>query len=322
MATIKDVAKKAGVSIATVSYVLNNDNRIKKETAERVLKVADEMNYLASGIARSLKKSKTNNILVLVHNFSGPIYQEILEEIHETLKELDYKMIVSSGELASMLLLEKQADGVIVLDTTVSPELLKKISKNGFPIIDQRKVFGNDSNIIVKRIDGFTPSYEIIKIAIQEGNTKIGFMHGNEDAPDNIKRFNGFQKALADYKLKPFCLLNGEFRERKGYLAFKEYLDSGNELPDLMYCANDEMAIGVINYLNEVGIKIPEEMKVIGFDNIDLGRYVNPSLSTIDVNRAEWSKNLAISIVDAIEGRPEDIRKYIPKYKIIRRDSF
>jgi LacI family transcriptional regulator len=322
MATIKDVAKRAGVSIATVSYVLNNDPRIKKATADKVLQAAEEVNYLASGIARSLKKSKTNNVLVLVHNFSGPIYQEILEEIHTTLKSLNYKMIVSNGELADSLLLEKQADGVIVLDTTVSPEMLNRISRNGFPIIDQRKVYGSDSQIIVKRIDGFTPSYEVIRLAIEEGNKRIGYMHGNQESPDNIKRYNGFMKALKEYDLSPFCVLYGEFLEKKGYQAIKEYYESGRELPDLLYCANDEMAIGVINYLREKNVKIPEAMKIIGFDNIDLGRYIEPTLSTIDVNRAEWSRNLAESIVDAIEGRPENIRKYDPKYQIIRRGSF
>ncbi len=322
MATIKDVAKRAGVSIATVSYVMNNDPRIKESTAKKVLKAAEDVNYLASGIARSLKKAKTNNVLVLVHNFSGPIYQEILEEIHTTLKSMNYKMIVSSGELADSLLLEKQADGVIVLDTTVSPELLDRISRNGFPIIDQRKVYGSESRIIVKRIDGFTPSYEVIKLAIQEGNKRLGFMHGNQESPDNIKRFNGYSKALKEFGLKPFCLLNGDFRENVGYEAIKTYYESGRELPEVLFCANDEMAIGVINYLNEKQIKIPKTIKIIGFDNIDLGRYIEPKLSTIDVNRVEWSRNLAESIIDAIEGRPENIRKYIPKYKIIRRGTF
>lgn len=322
MATIKDIAKKAGVSIATVSYVLNGDPRIKQETAQKVLKIADEMNYLASGIARSLKKSKTHNVLVLIHTFGGPIYQEILEEIHTTLKKLEYKMIVSSGELADSLLLEKQADGAIVLDTTVNPELLEKIARNGFPIIDQRKVYGKDSSIIVKRIDGFTPSYEIIKLAISEGNKKIGYMHGTKDSPDNIKRFNGFLKALNDYNLQPFCLLSGEFRERGGYFAIREFYEQNHKLPEVLFCANDEMAIGVIKYCNEINIEVPKKMKVIGFDNIDLGNYITPKLSTIDVNRSEWSRNLAISIVDAIEGNPENIRKYTPKYQIIRRDSF
>jgi len=322
MSTIKDIARQAGVSIATVSYVLNNDPRIKKETAKKVLLVAEEMNYLASGIARSLKKSKTNNVLVFVHNFSGPIYQEILEEIHTTLKELQYKMIACNGELAESMLLERQADGAIVLDTTISPQLLQKIAKKGFPIIDLRKVYEKESNIIVKRIDGFTPAYQVIKLAIEEGNRKIGYMHGNEDSPDNIKRFNGYLKALTEFKLKPFCLLHGEFREKNGYQAIKTYFEGGSPLPEVLFCGNDEMAIGVINYLNEVNVKIPDVIKIIGFDNIELGRYIKPSLSTIDVNRAEWSRNLALSIVDAIEGHFENIRKYNPKYNIIRRDSF
>lgn len=322
MATIKDVAKKAGVSIATVSYVLNRDERIKKETADKVLQAAEELNYVASGIARSLKKSKTNNVLVFVPNFGGPIYQEILEEIHTTLKALNYKMIACNGELAENMLVEKQADGAIVLDTSVPPELLQKIARNGFPIIDLRKVYEKDSKIIVKRMDGFTPAYEIITCAINEGSTKISYMHGSEESPDNIKRYNGYLKALSDNHLVPYSVLKGNFREEGGYQAVKSYYEAKNALPEVLFCANDEMAIGVINYFNEVGIKMPKEIKIIGFDNIQLGRYIQPNLTTIDVNRVEWSKNLALSIVDAIEGRMDEITKYSPKYKIIRRQSF
>jgi LacI family transcriptional regulator len=322
MATIKDIARHAGVSIATVSYVLNQDPRIKKETADKVLKAAEEMNYLASGIARSLKKSKTNNVLVFIPNFGGPIYQEILEEIHTTLKTYGYRMIACNGDLATSMLEERQADGAIVLDISISPDLLSRVARNGFPIIDLRKVYEKDSAVIVKRMDGFTPAYEVITAAISEGYTKIGYMHGVEESPDNIKRYNGFIKALSEHGLEPFCLLKGEFLEGGGYSAIKAHNEKQKPLPEVLFCANDEMAIGVINYLNEVGINIPDEVRIIGFDNIQLGRYVTPSLTTIDVNRAEWSRNLAVSIVDAIEGRLDDITKYDPKYKIIRRSSF
>ena len=216
MATIKDIAKQAGVSIATVSYVLNNDPRIKKETAEKVLQVAEEMNYLASGIARSLKKSKTNNVLVFIPiwwaNLSGDSGRNSYH-----IEKLDYKMIACNGELARDMLTEKQADGAIVLDTSVSPDLLQRIAKNGFPIIDLRKVYEKDSPIIVKRMDGFTPALEVINLAIEEGYRKIGYMHGNEESPDNIKRYNGYLQALSEHNLEPFCLLKGEFRERDGY---------------------------------------------------------------------------------------------------------
>jgi LacI family transcriptional regulator len=322
MATIKDVAKKAGVSIATVSYVMNNDPRIKKETAAKVLKVAEEIKYLPSGIARNFKKSKTDNILVLIHNFGGPIYQEILEEIHTTLKELNYKMIVCSGELARKLLQERTADGAIVLDTTVETDLLEKVAKKGFPIIDLRKVYEPNSPIIIKTLDGFTPVYEVIKLAIHSGYQKFGFMHGNTDSPDNIKRYNGYNEALKEHGLVSSCELSGQFREHLGYQTFKDFVETGAALPEVLFCANDEMAIGVINYCNETGIRIPEQMKIIGFDNIAIGKYIRPQLTSIDINRAEWAKNLAQSIVLAIEDRCSEIKKYDASFAIIRRETF
>lgn len=173
MATIKDVAKAAGVSIATVSYVMNNDPRIKKETAEKVLKVSEEMNYVASGIARSLKKNKTNNVLVFVPDFGGPVYQEILANIHYTLKERNYKMIVCNGDLANDLLNERQTDGAIVLDTSVSPEMLIRLAKTGFVVIDTRKIYQPEDKIIVNRMDSYTPSYELTKMFLKEGIKKL-----------------------------------------------------------------------------------------------------------------------------------------------------
>ena len=305
-----------------MSYVLNNDPRISEETAARVRRVAEEMNYLASGIAKSLKKKKTNNILIFIPEFGGPIYQEIPEEIHKALKAVDYRMIVCNGDLANEMLSERQADGAIVLDITVSPILLEKVARTGFPIVDTRKVFGKDARIIVRVMDGFTPVYEVVKIAIAEGYTRIGYMHGSTASPDNTKRYNGFLSALAGANLAPFCELRGEFREKDGYEAIKQYVEAGGELPEVLFCANDEMAIGVIKYCNESGRPLPETMKIIGFDNIQLGRYVKPALTTIDINRAEWSRMLAETIVGVIEDRPEAASNYRPEYRIIRRESF
>lgn len=322
MATIKDIAKAAGVSIATVSYVLNKDPRIKKETAEKVLKVSEEMNYVASGIARSLKKKRTNNILVLTPDFGGPIFQEILSNIHLELKKRNYRMIVSNGDLASELLTERQSDGLINLDTNVSPELLSRIAKTGFIIFDTRKIFKDDDKVYVSREDSYTPAYELVKTMIDSGYKKIGFMNGIIDSPDNIKRFNGFTNALEEAGLEPFCVLEGFFLEKGGYDAMREYLDKNNPLPEVLFCANDEMAIGVMNQLKERKIDIPGQIKIAGFDNIDLGKYYQPSLTTIDINRADWSKNIANSIIDLIENPNQKLEKYNPKYEIIRRESF
>lgn len=322
MATIKDVAKAAGVSIATVSYVMNNDPRIKKETAEKVKKVSEEMNYVASGIARSLKKNRTNNILVLTPDFGGPIFQEILSNIHFELKKRNYRMIVSNGDLASELLNERQSDGLINLDPNVSPELLIKIAKTGFIVVDTRKIYSPEDKVFVSRVDSYTPTYELVKQMINSGLTKIGYMHGSVDSPDNIKRYHGLTDALKDANLEPFCILYGEFLEQGGYNAMKEYLEKNNPLPDALFCANDEMAIGVLNLLKEFNIEVPKQIKIAGFDNIQLGKYCVPSLTTIDINRADWSKSIANSIIDLIENPNQKLISYDPKYNIIRRESF
>ncbi len=322
MVTIKDVAKAAGVSIATVSYVLNNDPRIKKETAEKVLKVSNELNYVANGSAKILKTKTTNIVLTVIPEFGGPVHAEIIANIHKTLKERNYQMLVCAGDIAEDILSRQLTDGVIVLDPKVNPEILKKLAKTKIKVLDTRKIYNSDDNVYVNRIDSFTPSKELTKIVINEGYKKIGFMHGNLESPDNIKRFNGFSEALEESNITPNCILYGNFTEDDGYKAIKEYVENGNILPEVLFCSNDEMAIGVINYLKNAGYNLPKDIKIIGFDNIKAGLYTNPTLSTIDINSVDWARNLANIMIDLIENKDINLNKYILKYKIIRRESF
>lgn len=322
MVTIKDIAKAAGVSIATVSYVLNNDPRIKKETAEKVLKISEELNYVASASAKSLKTKKTNTILTIIPDFGGPIHAEIIANIHKTLKEHNYQMLVCAGDIAEDILSKQLTDGVIVLDPKVNPDVLKKLAKTRIKVLDTRKIYSDEDGVYVNRIDFFTPAKVLTDIIINEGYKHIGFMHGSLESPDNIKRYNGFIKSLDENDLKPHCILYGNFIEEEGTKAIKEYLDKGNTLPEVLFCANDEMAIGVIKYLLSIGYKLPEDIKIIGFDNIAACEYVKPTLTSIDINRADWSKNMARIIIDLIEEKEVNLSKFIPNYEIIRRESF
>jgi LacI family transcriptional regulator len=319
MVTIKDVAKEAGVSIATVSYVLNNDPRIKKETTEKVMKAAKKLNYIASGIARSLKKSKTNIIIVFVSNFAGPIYQEILENLHHILKSLGYKMIVCNGDLAESFLLERQSDGAIILDTNISMDLLIKATNFNYPIVDTTHS-SKIETILAMPINSFDSSYEIIKQAITENYTKIGFMHGNTKSLDNSQRYGGYLKALEEGNLKPFCILQGNFTEASGYDEMKRYVKEGNTLPEVLFCSNDEMAVGAMEYLQKHNIIVGQQIKMIGFDNIELSKFCKPPLTTIDIDRIDWTENIARNIVNLVEGKKAI--EYNTKATIIRRESF
>ena len=322
MVTIKDVAKAAGVSIATVSYVLNNDPRIKKETAERVLKVSQELNYVASSSARSLKTNKTNIVLTVIPGFGGPIHTEIIASIHKELKDNNYQMLVCVGDIAEDVLSKQLTDGVIILDPKVSPEVLKRLAKTRVKVVDTRKIYEDTDSVFVSRIDFAKPSKEIVELMIYEGYTKIGYMHGHLESPDNIRRYKGFCEALNDHNLKPFCILNGNFIEEEGANAIKEYLSCGNKLPEVLFCANDEMAIGVIKTLTNLGYNLPNDMKIVGFDNIAACNYVVPTLTSISFNRSEWAKGLARSMINLIENKEVNSKKFIPNYTIIRRNSF
>jgi LacI family transcriptional regulator len=215
--------------------------------------------------------------------------------------------------------MERQNDGAIILDTNISTDLLIKASNLNYPIIDTTHHSLVD-NIVAMPINSFDISYEVIKQAISENHTKIGFMHGNTKSIDNTQRYEGYLKALEEHNLKPFCLLHGNFTETSGYDEIKRYIKAGNELPEILFCSNDEMAVGAIEYLQKHNIQVGKQIKIIGFDNIELSKFCKPPLSTINIDRIDWTENIAKNIVNLVEGRKAVA--YNTKANIIRRDSF
>ena len=318
MATLKEVAKKANVSLATASYALNGDNRIKKETKEKVLKAANSLHYVPNGAARSLRIQKYNRILVFVSNFGGPIHQAILEYLYTKLKKQNYEMIVCNGASATVLLQERNYDGVINLDSTIDNEVLKSASAYNYPIIDTTRNW-KDSKIISLPLRGTQPVYEIIKMAIDEGYKSFGYVHGSKDSYDDKHRFRGFIKALEERKIDSYVELFGCYTPESGYDAIKDYLNSKKSLPEVIFFANDEMAIGALDYLKRAGYDL-NKVKIIGFDNINLGMYYNPGLTTISIDRDHWTTMIVGTLMDIINQRP--ICKYECKYEIVRRKTF
>ena len=319
MVTIKDIAREAQVSVGTVSYALNNDKRVKEETKQKVLEVAKKLNYSVNGLARDLKTNKSDIIILFVSSFAGPIYQEIFGYLHNYLKSYGYKMVVSNGDLATNLLLERKAAGAINLDSTIETELLIRASSNGLAIVDATRPKINDS-IVSCAMTGYEPVYEITKEVIEKGYKEIGFISYSHKSYDNEERLRAFNDALKEKDLKPTTIIEAEFTQITGKEAIKKYYEEGGKLPEVFISSNDEMAIGAIEYLNSIGIKVPEDIKVIGFDDIELDQYFKPSLTTIKVDRNKWSKDVSRTIINMIEEKK--ISDIDIEYKIIKRDSF
>lgn len=324
MPTIKDVAKEAGVSIATVSYVLSNDSRISDSTKEKVQQAIKKLGYVPNLVAQSLKNNKLNMIVIVIGSFAGPIYQALLDDMVRVFQNNGYVTIVTTGKESLDFIKANQVIGAIVLDSSIDEKTLESTAKNGAIVATRRRVYTKDGMFPINYIDGYKPSFEAIKLAIDSGLKKIMYIHGDKDTIDDRERFNGYLDALESNRLKPFSVLDGSFTEISGYNALKEYQKTHIDLPDLIYAANDEMAIGAIKYLNENGQAVPNKVKVLGYDDIELSRYVSPSLSTIHVNRDDWAVFVAKLISKILQEGSitlED-KDFKSVYNILRRESF
>lgn len=319
MVTIKDVAKKAGVSISTASYALNDDPRISQKTKEKILEVARKLNYYPNAAARNLKRKKTNIVGVFVDGFKGPVYSKILDGIHLELTKNNYNIIVSSGESGATLLLERQVDGAIIIDHNLKDELIVHVAKNGIPcILLDRRLEGK--NLYESMLPNEDIVYELITDMIKKGYKKIGYVSGSPNSFDNLHRFRGVVKALTEYNLSTEYYYKGDFTKESGYKVGKQLIENKLELPEFLFCANDEMAIGIMDAFKEHNIKIPEDIAIAGFDNIELSEYYNPKLTTIDVEHFNWGQELSKALINIIEKKKNKVDIEV-KCKIIYRES-
>ncbi len=318
MATIKDVAKAAGCSISTVSYALNNDKRIPEVTASRIKKIADEINYLPSAAARNLKKQNTNTILVAISDFGGPVYHELLEGIHQELAKFDYTMIVSTGASTDNLLKQRTADGAIISDIHISDNLLKHLAKNFNPIIVLDRSL-DEQKIKNMTIDNHNAMYLLTKDIISKGYKNIAYLHGVKDTYDNKTRFSGMIQALEESNLLLFKEYTGNFTKKSGEEVALEILAEPKR-PDMLICGNDEMALGVMEILQENNVKIPEKIGISGFDDIQLSRYFMPKLSSVKINHRNWGQKVAKTMLKLLKG--ESVKTTKELGTIVIRESY
>ncbi|MCU0105513.1 LacI family transcriptional regulator [Acholeplasma vituli] len=316
MPTIKDVAKKAGVSISTASYALNNQSNVHPETKRKILAIAKELNYYPNASARNLKTKRTGNVGVFVYGFGGPVFSDVLEGIRQALQANDLNIIVSSGKASSTLLKERQIDGAIVFDGQLSDDTLLHYASFGHPLFVLDRIL-EGPNIYPSLIDNEGLVYRFIREMLEKGYRDFGYLSGPTIAFNNNHRYDGFKQALSEVGL-PHTYIQGDFTIQSGYQAGIQLVHS-KQIPRFIFCANDESAIGLIQALKENQIAIPDDVAVAGFDNIVLGSYVSPKLSTIGIDHIEWGKQVANALVDLLNDKTPDLQ--IPIGKIILRDS-
>lgn len=325
MITLKEVASRAGVSIATASCALNNSPKVSEKTKIKILEAAKELNYSPNKMARNLKKQKTETIGLFLSDLGGPFYSELIRGVQEVAMMNGYDMIVCStyGGVKSTgysFLKEKAVDGAIVLATDITDEQLKAVTRKNFPIVllDRELKAENVYNILINNKKG---AYDATCYLIDKGHKKIGCVLGPIDSYDAEERYNGYLEALKDNNMSfnPSNLVRGGFTEEGGYQAVRIMLAS--DKPDAIFCTNDEMAIGAIKAIKEKKYKIPQDIALMGFDDIKLASYVRPALTTVSHPKYEWGTTAALMMFQALNVGFNGDNIVLPTELIIREST-
>ena len=290
MATIKDVAREAGVSVATVSRVLNDSSLVSEATRELVRGVADRLNYWPNGAARSLITNRTNAIGALLPDLFGEFYSEVLRGMDVAARKTGLHLLVSSSHadteevIAALRMMRGRIDGLIVMAPDVDARAAVQNTAVDFPLvlIDPGSGIEGRDTLSIANVQG---ARAVVDHLIALGHRRIAIVTGPARNIDAQQRLDGYRLAVRSHggEWSPELEMEGDFTEPSGYEAATRLLTLERR-PTAVFAANDYMAIGVLGALSDAGVKVPEDVAVAGFDDIAMARYLNPPLTTVHVD--------------------------------------
>jgi DNA-binding LacI/PurR family transcriptional regulator len=304
--TIKEIASKAKVSIATVSRALNNDSSVAQETQKKILELANQLNYRPNILARNFVKKKSNIIGMILPEISDEFFTEVIKGVDEVTYKKDYYSIVASSHKYESLADEIVTfinnglfSGLILLLSDLKPKLESVLLESHIPVVlinSNTKV----KNFDTIAIDNYEGSYEMTKYLItKKGYTRLGHITGPSPNDDSLLRKEGFISACKKYNAE-YLIEQGNFTKESGYEGCKLQMKS-KKRPQVIFAANDMMAIGCYDFIKETGLKIPMDLGVVGFDDIFVSQYLTPPLTTVRVRIEEIGKNAADILLKRIK---------------------
>jgi LacI family transcriptional regulator len=327
-ASIKDVAKEAGVSIATVSRVLNDVDVVNEETKKKVQEAIAKLGYRPNIVARSLKTQRTKTVGILIPDISSQFYPEIVRGTEDVANIYDYNIMLcnSDSDLEKekeylRVLKEKMVDGILYMSSSLEPQIVDLIKELELPTVlvettDKDKTFPSVS------IDNREAAYDAVSYLLKKGNKKVAYIGVHKDAVNaSAVRYFGYEDALKDHNVSidENLVYFGEVKAREAYDAINK-ITANNSL-DAVFCASDELAMGAINALREKGIKVPEDVDVIGFDNIYTASIFFPKLTTVAQPMYDMGSVGMRMLIKVINKKDLDEKNYVLPYEIIERDS-
>lgn len=327
MAVIKDVAKLAGVSVATVSRVMNDSGNVSPESVQRVRAAMETLHYSPNLASRNLRSNKSNMILVIIPEFSNPFWGDILEGMDQEAQRSGYKLIISASHSntdqernALFMLQQRQADGAILLSPVLSQAELNAIDQK-FPLV-QCCEYTEGSVLPHVSINNYSAAFEASEHLIRMGHKKIAMISSTNHFVSTIQREQGYFASLAKHNIEPFpnYLLHGSYSFNSGYEKALQLI-SLSDPPTAILSISDTVAAGCLCAINEKGLSCPDDISVIGFDNIPLSNMLYPKLSTISQPRQTLGHTAVQMLVERLNGSTECRQFFVPHELIIRQSS-
>ncbi len=329
--TIKDIAKVADVTHSTVSRVINNNPAISEETKIRVLEIIKRMDYHPNLIARGLVRQKTR-ALSLITPVLDPHVLPVIKGVEAACKRYNYALMLFSTDywadekLSYLQVVENWlVDGILILNDVYYkgiPEDVKKLQKANIPFVFINKYLGT-KKVNTVSVDNYDAVYQVIKYLAGLGHKRIGTIIGGLKAVDGVERFEGYKQALGKFGLEYDANVVGDggFGKKEAYGEMKRILCVAGERPTAMFCANDLMAIGAIRAIQEKGLRVPQDVAVVGFDDIETGRYFKPSLTTVRPPLEDIGDSAIKLMMKIIENPKRQIEEIPLQARLIIRES-
>ena len=326
---IRDIARRAGVSVATVSHVINNTRFVSDELIERVEKAMEDMDYQPNLLAGSLRKKKTGTIGLIIPDISNMLFAELSKKIEDILFSRNYNVIICNSaydidrELEYLKTLRsKMVDGILIVPVTLESDYLKKFKKIGMPIVILDRSIP-DINIDTILVDNFKSGYNAAKYLISLGHKNIGYIDRIYDHSHSLERKNGFFKAIKEQglRLDEKNIVRGGFTFSSGESAVKELISRDSKITAI-FSFNDINALGAMRGLTDLGFKIPEDISIIGNDDMPFSSIYVPSLTTIRYPASEMADKASNLLLKRItESDFKRIKKIIIPAELIIRES-
>ena len=305
-ATIKDVAREAKVSVASVSRALNGGTGVTAATSERIRAAADRLQYIPHAAARMLITRRTHTVGALLPDLYGEFFSELIRGIDLAARARGLHLLVSSShdgvaEAASAVRsMQGRVDGLLILSGRVDATFLRANLPKELPVVLLNSAVKNPAYSVLN-MDNHAAAVAMVRHLLHAGHPDVALIAGPEGNFDARQREQGYRAAMAKYApTAPLNIVAGDFSEESGYRAGRELL-TRSVRPRAVFAANDMMAVGCLGAFKEAGVRVPQDIALAGFDDIPIARYVTPALSTVRVRIADFGRLALERLADILE---------------------